>query len=89
MKLIDANAVVTVRIHDAMLDDYVTEKVTIEKYLDCCTDERCPEAVEAIPVEWIEEYIKGFKKFAYGNGMSDMVAFQMRDIIEKWREEQK
>lgn len=46
-----------------------------------------PEAVEAIPVEWIEGHIKWLKSLE--NAFSNMTAMNIEVMLKKWREEQK
>ena len=45
------------------------------------------EAVEAIPVEWVEEHIKWLKSLE--NAFSNMTAMNIEVMLKKWREEQK
>ena len=57
MRLIDADARVTVQSFDPMNEEYNHDEMTVEKALDFATDEGCPPVVDAAPVkrgEWIE-----------------------------------
>ena len=54
MRLIDADARVTVQSFDLMNEEYDQTEMTVEQALDFVTDEGCPQVVDAIPVEWIK-----------------------------------
>ena len=54
MRLIDADARVTVQSFDAMNEKYNHNEMTVEQALDFATDEGCPPTIDAIPVEWLQ-----------------------------------
>lgn len=58
MRLIDADVRVTVQRSDPMNEENYHSEMTVEQALDFTTDEGCPPAVEAIPVEWLREKMK-------------------------------
>ncbi len=59
MRLIDADARVTVQSFDEEHEEYVHTEMSVEEALDFATDEGCPPVVEAEPVRhgrWIPMY---------------------------------
>lgn len=86
MKLIDANAVITANLYDDEHEEFLQKKVTVGELVDFCSEEGCPEAVEAIPVAWIEGHIKWLKSL--DNAFSGMTAMNIEVMLKKWREEQ-
>ena len=57
MRLIDADARVTVQSFDIEHEEYEHTEMSVEEALDFATDEGCPPAVDAVPVthgRWIE-----------------------------------
>lgn len=87
MKLIDTETIVTAQLYDDMHEEYQTEKMTVGDYIDFFTEEGCPPAVEAIPVEWIEGHIEWLKSL--DNAFSGLTAMNIEVMLKKWREEQK
>lgn len=87
MKLINADTVVTANLYDDEYEEFCHREMTVKEYLDLYADEGCPEAVEAIPVAWIEEHIKWLKSLE--NAFSNMTAMNIEVMLKKWREEQK
>ena len=55
MRLIDADARVTVQNFDPMNEEYSHTEMSVEQALDFATDEGCPPTVDAIPMWWITE----------------------------------
>lgn len=55
MRLIDADARVTVQSFDAMNEEYNHDEMTVEQALDFATDEGCPPTIDAIPVDWLRK----------------------------------
>lgn len=58
MRLIDADARVTVQSFDEEHEEYDHTEMSVEEALDFFTDEGCPPAVDAAPVvhgEWIDD----------------------------------
>ena len=49
-RLIDADAIVTVKVFDDMTEERYDEKMTIAEALDSWADEGCPEPIDAAPV---------------------------------------
>ena len=56
MRLIDADARVTVQNFDPMNEEYSHTEMSVEQALDFATDEGCPPTIDAIPVEWLKEH---------------------------------
>ena len=54
MKLIDADARVTVHSYDVEHEDFEQSEMSISEALDFATAEGCPPTVDAIPVQWIK-----------------------------------
>lgn len=57
MKLIDADARVTVQSFDPMNEEYNHDEMTVEQALNFATDEGCPPIIDAVPVvhgRWID-----------------------------------
>ena len=50
MRLIDANAVVTIQVFDEMTEEYNMETITVAKAIDRWSDEGCPPTIDAVPV---------------------------------------
>lgn len=86
MKLIDANAVITANLFDDEHEEFLQKRTTVGELVDFCSEEGCPKAVEAIPVEWIEEHIKWLKSLE--NAFSNMTAMNIEVMLKKWGEEQ-
>ena len=87
MKLINASAEVTASYYDHEHNAFCRRRMTAEKYLDLCADEGCPEAVEAVPAVWIEEYIKML--VSRDTSYSHMKALFIHTMLETWRKKQK
>lgn len=56
MKLIDANARVTVQSFDIEHEEFEHTEMSVADAIDFCTDEGCPPIINAIPVEWLREW---------------------------------
>ena len=56
MRLIDADARVTVQSFDPMNEEYNHDEMTVERALDFATDEGCPPTIDAIPIAWLCDY---------------------------------
>lgn len=57
MRLIDADAVVTIQTYDDMYEEWRAETMTVAEAMDKFSDEGCPPSVDAEPVrhgEWIK-----------------------------------
>lgn len=54
MKLIDANARVTVQSFDIEHEEFEHTEMSVADAIDFCTDEGCPPIIDAIPVEWLK-----------------------------------
>lgn len=50
VRLIDANAVVTIQVFDEMTEEYSMETMTVAKAIDRWADEGCPPAIDAVQV---------------------------------------
>ena len=50
VRLIDANAVVTIQVFDEMTEEYSMETITVAKAIDRWSDEGCPPTIDAVPV---------------------------------------
>ena len=88
MKLIDADTVITANLYDDEHEEFLQKKITVGELVDFCSEEGCPEAVEAIPVAWIEGYIKGMKNPSNGYyTLTSIMSIEM--MVKHWREEQK
>ena len=58
MRLIDADAVVTIHTYDDMYEEWGSETMTVAEAMDKWSDEGCPPTVDAEPVrhgEWIHD----------------------------------
>lgn len=85
MKLIDASAAITANLYDDEREEFLQKRTTVGELVDFCSEEGCPEAVEAIPVEWIEKHIKELQEsFASFTGWP-----VIENMLMKWKEEQK
>lgn len=51
VRLIDANAVVTIQVFDEMTEEYNMETITVAKAIDRWSDEGCPPTIDAEPVK--------------------------------------
>lgn len=60
MRLINADARVTVQSFDPMNEEYSHDEMTVERALDFATDEGCPPTIDAIPVEWLETHAREY-----------------------------
>lgn len=78
MRLIDVDARVTVQSFDPMNEEYYHNEMTVEQALDFATDEGCPPAVDAIPVEWLREK---------ANGNDFVIGRAARFILRTWEQE--
>lgn len=61
VRLIDANAVVTIQVFDEMTEEYNMETITVAKAIDRWSDEGCPPTIDAVPVvhgKWLREKIR-------------------------------
>lgn len=83
MRLIDADARVTVQSFDAMNEEYNHDEMTVEQALDFATDEGCPQTIDAIPVEWLETAIGKFK----AAGRTDAIEV-VQSLIKAWKSEE-
>lgn len=73
MRLIDADARVTVQSFDPMNEEYNHDEMTVEQALDFAIDDGCPPTIDAIPVEWLKQktehpdsYTRGSAKWMLG-----------------------
>ena len=53
MRLVDADARVTVQSFDIEHEEYEHTEMSVEEALDFATDEGCPPVMDAIPVAWL------------------------------------
>lgn len=81
MRLIDAEARVTVQSFDIEHEEYEHTEMSIEEALDFATDEGCPPIIEAIPVEWLREFD------LYYAGISGGSPY-FRELMAAWQKEQ-
>lgn len=81
MRLIDADARVTVQSFDAMNEEYNQDEMTVEQALDFSTDEGCPPTIDAIPVEWLQ------KKRKYASE-GDSLDVGIAEVLDMWEKEQ-
>ena len=81
MRLIDADARVTVQSFDPMNEEYNHDKMTVERALDFATDEGCPPIIEAIPVKWLRRW----------RDVTDipLLAMNIDSILKVWEESNK
>ena len=81
MKLIDADARVTVHSYDVEHEDFEQSEMSISEALDFATAEGCPPTVDAIPVQWI--------KARWGNSILPFSDSQWRErlLIDEWQRE--
>lgn len=84
MKLIDADARVTVQSFDVEHEEYEYIEMSVAEALDFATNEGCPPAVDVIPVEWVEtllkEWLKGSASFETCGAIAALLA--------RWQKEQ-
>lgn len=80
MKLIDADARVTVQSFDAMNEEYNQDEMTVEQALDFATDEGYPPTISAIPVEWLKEQI--------AEAPDSLWASLIKSVMNQWKKEQ-
>lgn len=78
MKLIDADARVTVQSFDPMNEEYNQDEMTVEQALDFATDDGCPPTIDAIPVEWLNNVM------LTGDAEESKAAWRM---LHKWNDE--
>jgi hypothetical protein len=57
VRLIDADARVTVQSFDIEHEEYEHTEMSVEGALDFATDEGCPAVVEAVPIAWFNKMI--------------------------------
>ena len=81
VRLIDADARVTVQSFDAMNEEYNQDEMTVEQALDFATDEGCPPTIDAIPVEWLR------KKRKYASE-GDSLDVGIAEVLDMWEKEQ-
>jgi len=81
-RLIDAEARVTVQSFDIEHEEYEHTEMSVAEALDFATDEGCPPAIDAIPVERI--------KTRWGNSILHFSDRQWCEqwLIEDWQKEQ-
>ena len=72
-RLIDADTVVTIQVYDDMTEEYATKKMTIAEAIDEWSDEGCPPTVDAIPIEWIRNYVSIWISEPYKNFALNMI----------------
>lgn len=79
MRVVDLDGVMFVPVVDETHGGAVVEvKMTVAEFFEKCCPGFAPEAMEAIPVEWLEEFDK-----YYGGGVCDV-----RTILTAWRKSQ-
>ena len=83
VRLIDADARVTVQSFDAMNEEYNHDEMTVEQALDFATDERCPPTIDAIPVDWLREKMRGYASTLKSTELSAVVR-----VMQMWDKEQ-
>ena len=81
MRLIDADATVTVQSFDPMNEEYIHDEMTVERALDFATDEGCPPTIDAIPVGWIIDRANDPERAPLYRRYAQM-------LYEEWRKEQ-
>lgn len=77
MRLIDADAIVTVQSFDIEHEEYNQTEMSIAEALDFATDEGCPDIVDAEPVvhgRWISKSEEGL----YGPAYCSICDFELR-----------
>ena len=57
VRLIDADARVTVQSFDVEHEEYEHIEMSVSEALNFATDEGCPPTIDAIPVEWLREML--------------------------------
>ena len=80
MKLIDADARVTVHSFDVEHEEYEHTEMSVEGALDFATDEGCPAVVEAVPMAW-------FNKMIHACGMHGNIdaVRALRWVMGEWK----
>ena len=80
MRLIDADARVTVQSFDVEHEEYEHIEMSVAEALDFATNEGCPPTVDAIPVEWLvnlkNEYAREGREQAEGDLMNLLLMWQ-------------
>ena len=82
MRMIDADARVTVQRFDPIDEEYYHDEMTVEQALDFVTDEGCPTTVPAIPVEWLEWRIAHANREGFVG-----VAKMLRTVRDWWNDQ--
>ena len=82
MRLIDADAVIHVQTYNEMTEDWCVKETTVENALNYWADEGCPSTVDAIPVEWIENYLRNYRY------MAPIEKNFVREMIKAWAEKE-
>ena len=81
MRLIDADAKVTVQSFDPMNEEYYHNEMTVEQALDFATDEGCPLFICAIPIAWIDKKITGYASQLRSHELDSLVT--VKNMWEK------
>ena len=81
MRLIDTDARVTVQSFDLMNEEYDQTEMTVEQALDFVTDEGCPQAVDAITIEWLKQQ--------FYDSPNSQWAEKCRDVFTGWQKWQR
>lgn len=84
MKLVDLDGVMFVPVVDETHGGAVVEmKMTVGEFFEKCCAGFAPEAVEAIPVEWLKD-AAGRYEYSGCNDSADVVM----EVIKDWQKEQ-
>ena len=82
-RLIDADARVTVQSFDPMNEEYSHDKMSVSEALDFATDEGCPPTIDAIPVEWLRDKMRG-----YASSLKSTETAALVMVMQMWQKEQ-
>ena len=83
MRLINADATVTVQSFDPMNEEYSHDEMTVERALDFATDEGCPPTIDAIPLDWLREKMRG-----YASSLKSTETAALVMVMQMWQKEQ-
>ena len=86
MRLIDADARVTVQSFDVEHEEYEHTEMSVAEALDFATDEGCPPTIEAIPMEWL--YDKRFRSVYVLGQQNPTLEVGINIVLNEWRKEQ-
>ena len=81
MKLIDADAKVTVQSFAPMNEEYHHDEMSVEQALDFATDEGCPPTIDAIPVEWLDDRANDITR-------APLFRRYAQQLLDEWQQEQ-